>query len=106
MDMIESGNYKQAAHANGKQGNMTAIEYKTEFSMWAILASPLVITTPIINCSKTDQIGGKYTSGTCKPSITALQKEVLSINQDSTPAGSLLLPAAAKVPAVYGRKLG
>merc|ERR1719491_1541282 len=35
MDMLESGNYKQAAHANGKESNMTATEYKTEFSMWA-----------------------------------------------------------------------
>ena len=23
MDMLETGNYLQAAHANGKQGNMT-----------------------------------------------------------------------------------
>lgn len=30
---------------------MTAIEYKTEFSMWAIAASPLVVTTPIMNCT-------------------------------------------------------
>lgn len=30
---------------------MTATEYKTEFSMWAISASPLVVTTPIMNCS-------------------------------------------------------
>lgn len=38
MDMLESGNYAQAAHANGRQGTMTDVEYKTEFSMWAILA--------------------------------------------------------------------
>jgi hypothetical protein len=33
------------------KGNMTAIEYMTEFSMWAIAASPLVVTTPIMNCT-------------------------------------------------------
>ncbi len=46
------GNYEQAAHANNKQANMTATEYKTEFSMWAIAASPLTVTTPIMNCSQ------------------------------------------------------
>ena len=51
MDMLETGNYDQAAHANGRESNMTADEYKTEFSMWAISASPLVVTTPIMNCS-------------------------------------------------------
>lgn len=51
MDMLETGNYAQAAHANGKLSTMTATEYKTEFSMWAISASPLVVTTPIMNCS-------------------------------------------------------
>ena len=58
MDMIETGNYRQAAHANGKEGKLTPAEYRTEFSMWAILASPLVVTTPILNCSSTDQILG------------------------------------------------
>merc|ERR1712151_351663 len=96
MDMIETGNYKQAAHANGRQGTMTATEYKTEFSMWAILASPLIVTTPIVNCSKTDQINGNFTPGKCVPSLTSLQKEILfnkdviAINQDITPAGRLL----------------
>lgn len=52
MDMLETGNYAQAAHANGKEGTMTAIEYKTEFSMWAISASPLTVTTPIMNCTQ------------------------------------------------------
>jgi hypothetical protein len=51
MDMLETGNYAQAAHANGKESTMTATEYRTEFSMWAISASPLVVTTPIMNCS-------------------------------------------------------
>lgn len=96
MDMLETGNYKQAAHANGKEGTQTATECKTEFSMWAIFASPLVVTTPIVNCSKTDQIKGKFTPGKCVPSITDLQKEILlnkeviAINQDVTPAGRLL----------------
>lgn len=30
---------------------MTAAEYMTEFSMWAINASPLVVTTPIMKCT-------------------------------------------------------
>ncbi|EDQ85648.1 uncharacterized protein MONBRDRAFT_29066 [Monosiga brevicollis MX1] len=51
MDMLETGNYNQSAHANHKEGNMTAIEYKTEFSMWAISASPLVVTTRIKSCT-------------------------------------------------------
>lgn len=51
MDMLETGNYDQAAHANGRLSNMTETEYKTEFSMWAISASPLVVTTPIMNCT-------------------------------------------------------
>eukprot|EP00730_Choanoeca_flexa_P013056 TRINITY_DN4924_c0_g1_i3.p1 TRINITY_DN4924_c0_g1~~TRINITY_DN4924_c0_g1_i3.p1 ORF type:complete len:488 (+),score=122.55 TRINITY_DN4924_c0_g1_i3:2-1465(+) len=51
LDMLETGTYAQAAHANGKEGTMTAAEYKTEFSMWAISASPLVVTTPIYNCT-------------------------------------------------------
>jgi alpha-galactosidase len=96
MDMLETGNYAQAAHANGKQGTMSAAEYKTEFSMWAILASPLVVTTPILNCSKTDQIAANFTPGRCVPSLTRLQREillnpeVLAINQDVTPAGRKL----------------
>ena len=40
MDMLETGNYAQAAHANGKESNMTAEEYRTEFSMWAISCEP------------------------------------------------------------------
>ena len=89
MDMLETGNYEQAAHANGKESNMTSIEYKTEFSMWAISASPLVVTTPIMNCSNAS---GK-SSVVCKPWISELQKEillnkeVLAINQDPSPQG-------------------
>jgi alpha-galactosidase len=51
MDMLETGCYEQCAHANGRQPNMTATEYKTEFSMWAISASPLRFTAPLMNCS-------------------------------------------------------
>lgn len=32
---------------------MTLCESITEFSMWAIAASPLIVTTPIFNCSAT-----------------------------------------------------
>ena len=50
MDMLETDNHDQAAHANGKEGTFTEIESITEFSMWAIAASPLVVTTPIMTC--------------------------------------------------------
>ena len=65
---------------------MSAAEAKTEFSMWAILASPMIVTTPLLRC----------TSSGCVPSLTALQREILlnteilSINQDVTPAGRLV----------------
>ncbi len=49
--MLETGCYEQCAHANGRTPNMTAAEYMTEFSMWAISASPLVFTAPIMNCT-------------------------------------------------------
>lgn len=51
MDMLEGGNGLQAAHANGKEGTLTLAESITEYTMWAIAASPLVITTPIMNCT-------------------------------------------------------
>jgi alpha-galactosidase len=95
-------NYEQAAHANGKASNMTATEYRTEFSMWAISASPLVVTTPIMNCTNT---GGKVA---CKGWISELQKEillheeVLAINQDETPQGR---PLDEDNPAVWARHL-
>merc|ERR1712151_747270 len=110
MDMLETGNYKQAAHANGRVGTMTRTEAITEFSMWAILASPLTVTTPLLNCSKTDQINGNYTPGKCRPSITDLQKEILlnkeviAINQDVTPAGRKLQHYPSPTP-VYARNL-
>merc|ERR1712093_745069 len=75
---------------------MTETEYKTEFSMWAILASSMIVTTPIVNCSSTDAIHGKYTPGKCKAELTDLQKEILlnkeviAINQDVTLGGRLL----------------
>ena len=42
LDMLETGNGGWA-----KGSNQSAVEYRTEFSMWAILASPLVVTTPL-----------------------------------------------------------
>eukprot|EP00658_Telonema_sp_P-2_P058724 TRINITY_DN4726_c0_g1_i4.p1 TRINITY_DN4726_c0_g1~~TRINITY_DN4726_c0_g1_i4.p1 ORF type:complete len:401 (-),score=73.61 TRINITY_DN4726_c0_g1_i4:40-1242(-) len=71
MDMLETGNYEQAAHANGKESNMTSVEYKTEFSMWSISASPLVVTTPIMNCtpgnvSKTAPWSSVQDSSSCR----------------------------------------
>jgi len=102
LDMLETGNYKQAAHANGKESNMTAIEYKTEFSMWAIFASPLVVTTPLLDCS----------TGVCSSFLSDLQREILfndeviAINQDVTAAGRLLSKSdVPTAPLVYGRHL-
>jgi len=71
MDMLETGNY---GAMTDPAGHMTHEEYKTTFSMWAIFASPLVVTTPILNCSKTDQRKHDFTPGTCRPSITALRR--------------------------------
>lgn len=49
--MLETGCGLQCAHANGRQPNMTDVEWRTEFSMWAISASPLQFTAPIMNCT-------------------------------------------------------
>ena len=51
MDMLETGCDARCAHANGRQPNMTDTEWRTEFSMWAISASPLQFTATIMNCS-------------------------------------------------------
>jgi|EP01046_Picozoa_sp_COSAG06_P004263 hypothetical protein len=42
--MLETGNGGWA-----KGSNQSDVEYRTEFSMWAILASPMVVTTPLNN---------------------------------------------------------
>ena len=51
MDMTETGCVGQCAHANGRAQNMTPDEFKTEFSMWAISASPLHFTAPLLQCT-------------------------------------------------------
>ena len=51
MDMLETGCGAQCAHANGREPNMTDTEWRTEFSMWAISASPLQFTSPLMNCT-------------------------------------------------------
>lgn len=59
MDMLETGcglnttagMNAGCAHANNRQANMTVGEWRTEFSMWAISASPLMFTSPIMNCT-------------------------------------------------------
>lgn len=64
------------AHANGREPNLTAVEYKTEFSMWAISASPLQITTRIMNCSAPPQptcsvsLTKQLSKATCKSGLT------------------------------------
>ena len=106
MDMLQAGNYEQAARANGRTPTMSAIEYRTEVSMWAISASPLVVTTPIMNCTARSDSGmpptaearppqDNFTRGdfSCTPWISDLQRslllnpEVLRVNQDATPQG-------------------
>lgn len=47
MDMLQTGNGNQSGHPNiAGPANMSVTEYMTEFSMWAIAASPLLVTTP------------------------------------------------------------
>jgi len=58
-DMLEVGN-----------GGMTTTEYITHFSLWSIMAAPLVIGTNVINMSETT-----------KHILT--NKEVIDVNQDS-----------------------
>lgn len=71
--MLETGCYDQCAHANGREANMTATEYMTEFSMWAISASPLHFTSPIMNCTVPP-------SPTCEVSlVTQLSKDVCTL---------------------------
>lgn len=78
------------AHANGRQPNMSELEYKTEFSMWAISASPILFTSPIMNCTASP---ANKSAITCVPWISDVQREilfnteVLAINQDVTPQG-------------------
>ncbi|CAE7526244.1 unnamed protein product [Symbiodinium sp. KB8] len=72
MDMLETGNGLRAAHANGKESNMTDDEWRTEFSMWAISASPLVVTTPIMNCTNESPHPANYCN------VSLVQQESLS----------------------------
>jgi len=51
---------------------MTDDEWRTEFSMWAISASPLVVTTPIMNCSNVSP----QPKGQCN--VTLVSQESLS----------------------------
>jgi alpha-galactosidase len=111
MDMLETGcgfgpgMNPLCAHANGRQSNMTRIEFITEFSMWAISASPLIFTSPVMNCSAN---ASAPTGVTCVPWISDVQREILfndeviAINQDVTPQGR---PVADGDLTVWARKL-
>ena len=70
MDMLETGNGVRAAHANNKLSNMTEDEWITEFTMWAISASPLTVTTPIMNCTAAKQ------PNMTKPCAVSLTKQI------------------------------
>ena len=69
---LQTGNGLRAAHANGKESNMTDDEWRTEFSMWAISASPLVVTTPIMNCTNESPHPANYCN------VSLVQQESLS----------------------------
>ena len=74
--------------------------------MWAISASPLVVTTPIMNCSYASPVPSPDVK--CEPWISDLQKEILfndeiiAINQDVTPQGR---PISDSDISVWARKL-
>ena len=52
MDMLETGcSASRCAQGNGHTPNMTDLEQRTEFSMWAISASQLQFTAPLMNCT-------------------------------------------------------
>jgi len=78
MDMLQTGNGDQAAHGNGKEANMTDTEYRTEFSMWAIAASPLVVTTPIMKCT-----AAPGPSGPCSVSLTKQHSDAACTDGDT-----------------------
>mmetsp|Transcript_18185 Transcript_18185/g.42525 ORF Transcript_18185/g.42525 Transcript_18185/m.42525 type:complete len:473 (+) Transcript_18185:167-1585(+) len=113
LDLLQTGNYGQAGRPDHVAASMTETEYKSEFSMWAILGSPLIVSTPLLNCSSTDQIHGNFTPTRCRPSLTELQREillnteVLAISQESTLAGFRVSDPDPKEPSVsvYARNL-
>jgi len=54
MDMLQTGNGPQSGYdptPGYGPATLTEAEYVTEFSMWAIAGSPLLVTTPIMNCT-------------------------------------------------------
>jgi len=54
MDMLQTGNGPQSGYdptPGYGPATMSEAEYVTEFSMWAIAGSPLLVTTPIMNCT-------------------------------------------------------
>eukprot|EP00040_Diaphanoeca_grandis_P023005 m.124567 g.124567 ORF g.124567 m.124567 type:complete len:580 (-) comp29065_c0_seq7:159-1898(-) len=52
MDMLQTGNGAQSGYdPHFAPPNMSLAESITEFSMWAISASPMLVTTPIMNCT-------------------------------------------------------
>ena len=55
MNMIQTGNDRQRCGPGTGSlfPNMTLTEYKTEFSIWAISASHLILTAPIMDCGPT-----------------------------------------------------
>ena len=57
--------------------------YRTEFSMWAILASPLVVTTPLTNMAGCDDVNCVSNSDT-----------IMSADSESRLTSSVLLTIA------------
>ena len=55
LDMLQTGNGAQSGYdPHFAPPNMSLAESITEFSMWAITASPMLVTTPIMNCTAED----------------------------------------------------
>mmetsp|Transcript_71589 Transcript_71589/g.125298 ORF Transcript_71589/g.125298 Transcript_71589/m.125298 type:complete len:623 (-) Transcript_71589:83-1951(-) len=67
MDFIHTGNGHQASKVRIDSEivspHMSDDEFRTEFSMWAISASPLMVTTPIMNCTSAEGPGSFQSAG-------------------------------------------
>merc|ERR1719453_1196584 len=66
LDMLQTGTGPASGYdPTLGPPNVTLDESVTEFSMWAILASPLLFTTPIMNCTAADSAAAVNPSSPC-----------------------------------------
>lgn len=80
-DMLEVGN-----------GGMTDTEYKTHFSMWAMLAAPLIL-------------GNDLTSMSSTTLSTLTASEVIALDQDASGKQAVLLTANSKGQQIWSRQV-